>query len=180
VWEMLLRRLIGPKAEGDAKPQERQPDPATYRIIYDEAVRAITNQRDAVDELRARAGTLLAAVNIATAFLAGTSLATPVSPFAAGAFGCFAVAVLLCVAVLWPSQGWVFTFNAGLLVRDYAEASPPASAAETHRDLALWLQQHYEENEPRLRRRYWRFGIACAYLGVEIALWLASYFWRNP
>lgn len=27
MWKMLLRRLVGPRLEGDAKPEERQPDP---------------------------------------------------------------------------------------------------------------------------------------------------------
>lgn len=176
----ILRFLVSSKRKDDADPEEARPNPETYRLIYDEAVRAIANQRDAVDELRARAGTLLAAVNIATAFLAGSSLAHGnLSPYALGAVACFVVAVLLCIAVLWPSEGWVFANSPGALIRDYAEPSPPATLSETHRDVALWTQRHIDENEPRLRRRYWRFGIACAYLAVEIVLWLAAYFWRN-
>jgi hypothetical protein len=47
----------------------------TADIVYEESVRAITQQEAALDGLRARTGTLLAAASITTAFLGGEALA---------------------------------------------------------------------------------------------------------
>jgi hypothetical protein len=47
------------------------------RIVYEESVRALMQQKEVLDGLRARAGTLLGAVSIATAFLSSQALDVP-------------------------------------------------------------------------------------------------------
>jgi len=47
-----------------------------YRVVYDEAIRALDLQRAAFDSLRTRVGFLLSAAAIATSFLGGLALRT--------------------------------------------------------------------------------------------------------
>ena len=44
------------------------------RVIYDESVRTVDSQRELLEGLRARAGTLLASAFVATAFFSGKAL----------------------------------------------------------------------------------------------------------
>ncbi len=48
---------------------------STEEIVYNEAVRATTEQEDSLDDLRSRTGTLLAAASLITAFLGSQALA---------------------------------------------------------------------------------------------------------
>jgi hypothetical protein len=52
----------------------QRPEDGQYEIAYREAVRAIEHQDAALDDLRSRAGTLLAAAAIVTSFLGGVAL----------------------------------------------------------------------------------------------------------
>jgi len=45
-----------------------------YRIAYDEAVRALSQQQSTIDSLRTRAGLLLSAAAITTSFLGAQAL----------------------------------------------------------------------------------------------------------
>jgi hypothetical protein len=45
-----------------------------YKVAYDEAVRALSEQRDAIDSFRTRAGLLLSAAAITTSFLGAQAL----------------------------------------------------------------------------------------------------------
>jgi hypothetical protein len=49
-------------------------NPVTERIVYDESVRALSYQDEVLSGLRTRAGTLLAAAALVTAFLAPAAL----------------------------------------------------------------------------------------------------------
>jgi hypothetical protein len=47
------------------------------RVVYEESVRAMNQQAGVLDNLRARAGTLIAAASLVTGFLGGQALAKP-------------------------------------------------------------------------------------------------------
>jgi hypothetical protein len=51
-----------------------EPDPEEYRLGYEEAKRGLEDQERAVVELRARAGTLIAAAAITTSFFGSQAL----------------------------------------------------------------------------------------------------------
>jgi hypothetical protein len=96
----------------------RPPDPEAYRLAYEEATRALDEQQRAVDELRARAGTLFAAAAIATSFFGGQVLHRGHVPAIAWvAIACF-IALAFCVlAILWPRRDWQFVLSPAALTR---------------------------------------------------------------
>lgn len=79
-------------------------------LAYREAVRSISEQRSALDNLRARTGILLSASAIATSLLGG--LATGSSSLSTSqriAVALFAVSSLVALWVLSPARGWIFS-----------------------------------------------------------------------
>jgi hypothetical protein len=174
-----LGRVILPRTEGWIT-SEQQPlsgtawDPASYELAFREGVRQLEHQESSLDELRSRAGTLLAASSLATSFLGaaalpkGTAWDWPV--YLAVAF--FAVGIVLCLAVLWPLTEWRFVNSPAKVIDDYIEGQPPASLAETYKDLALHAGQHAQHNGVRLRWLYWSFQGAAICLLVQVVAWL--------
>jgi hypothetical protein len=77
-----------------------------FKLIYEEAIRGWTLQSSVLDELRNRTGILLSAASVASAFLGSADLTRHPSAswLSALAFVAFAVVVVLCVYVLWPTK----------------------------------------------------------------------------
>jgi hypothetical protein len=92
-----------------------------YRIAYDEAVRALSQQQSTIDSLRTRAGLLLSAAAITTSFLGAQAFSdgTPsaVSWLALASFACLSVASL---TVLWPHR-LEFTADPANVIESYIE-----------------------------------------------------------
>jgi len=61
--------------------------------------------------------------------------------------------------------------DAGVLVGSYAEADPPASLAETRRDVALHLGRHTQANRERIDKRLtWFTGALVGFLAEVLGL----------
>jgi hypothetical protein len=146
------------------------------RIVYEESVRTLAQQKEVLDGLRARAGTLLAAVSVATAFLSTQALDTP----ELGALAWSAI-VLFCLAVAGGPRHCAM----GLDVRPPpapADRNPPrlgqpatrVAAEHTIRDLSqhLVLERRPLQREQRKAGRHVRLAIACVALVAEIVVWL--------
>ena len=82
-----------------------------YKVAYDEAVRALSEQQGVIDSFRTRAGLLLSAAAITTSFLGAQALNGGDSSLAAWlALIGFAGVAAISLAILWPRQ-WEFTAN---------------------------------------------------------------------
>ena len=152
----------------------QRPEDGQYEIAYQEAVRAIEHQDAALDELRSRAGTLLAAATIVTSFLGGVALdnADPTCwSWVAVAF--FAGVTFATGRVLWPVQDWRFVMNADKIVANYIEGGEaPLSPSGMHRELALRYAANLEHNEPKLERLRWWFQAGAGLLAAEVLFWI--------
>jgi hypothetical protein len=96
------------------------------RVIYHESVRTVDSQRELLEGLRARAGTLLASAFVATAFFSGKALVRrDLPPLAWIAILLFGVVVLATLAVLVPSR-WTFAHDPHELIAYYLEPEPPS------------------------------------------------------
>jgi hypothetical protein len=80
-----------------------------YKLAYDEAVRALSQQQTVLDNFRTRAGILLSAAAIATSFLGGQALRqgsmSAWSWLAVLGFVGLSASTLL---ILWPRRDWEF------------------------------------------------------------------------
>jgi len=128
---------------------------AVYRLTYEEAKQALTNQASALDALRSRAGTLLQVASLAGIFA-------------------FIGVVLLSLSLLVPLPGWRFTASPKAIVRDFIEADSPANLMETHRELALLFGKWLDRNQKRLNALYVIFAGASALLALQVGVWLLA------
>jgi len=82
-----------------------------YKVAYDEAVRALSEQQELIGGFRNRAGLLLSAAAITTSFLGAQALHGGDSSLAAWlALGNFVAVAAVSLAILWPSK-WEFAAN---------------------------------------------------------------------
>jgi hypothetical protein len=147
-------------------------------IAFEAAKSGLERQEQALDNLRSRAATLLAAASIATSFLGAQALNDPrglkgLEDAEWVAVAGFVLLAVMAILVLLPWRGWVFGMNAMKLVRDYIDTNPPATLEGMQRDLALHLQAHYKTNKRRLECLYWAFRFGCVFLTVEVVAWRA-------
>jgi hypothetical protein len=150
------------------------------RIVYEESVRTLSQQKEVLDGLRARAGTLLAAVSVATAFLSTQALDTPdFDALAWSAVVLFSLVVLLSLTVLVPLPwGWTFAHHPHLLIGVHLDSDrpppgwQPSTPSEIYRNISYWNGVHYNENSAKLDVMFVLFAIACVALVAEIVIWL--------
>jgi len=138
--------------------------------VYDESTRTLRQQFDLLDGLRSRAGTLLAAASLATAFLSAQAHAE-LDALVWAAVGLFCLVIALALIILMP---WRLTFahDPHLLIAIHLEPGPPSSIEALYRDLSYWNGVHYQENGRKLRAMIGLFAAACIALAVEMTLWL--------
>lgn len=146
------------------------------RLAYDEAVRMINAQASVLDNLRARAGTLISVSSVVTAFLAGQALAKPVLSDGAVtradidvwgviAIAAFVLTALAAVVVLWPYK-WRFDLGPSIINTwdpDYEQALL---------DLATFHDENHDANAVRLRRLFHVFQAGCVLLVLETLAWI--------
>lgn len=108
-----------------------------YKVAYDEAVRALSEQREMIDGLRSRAGLLFSAAAVTTSLLGAQALqGGKLNPFCWLALTGFAGVAMTMLAILWPRR-WEFTANPHEVIGDYIESTSPAPLEELHRELAI-------------------------------------------
>jgi hypothetical protein len=145
-----------------------------YKVAYDEAVRALSEQQAIVESFRARAGLLLSVAAITTSFLGAQAFrAAHRSAFAWLALLAFLAMAAISLAILWP-RDWDVTANPRDVLEASIESEKPASIAELHRDLSLHMHASYLENRQGLEQLALLFELAGASVAVEVVLWIAA------
>lgn len=147
---------------------------ALYKVAYDEAVRALSDQRLEVDGVHSRTGLLLSVATVVTSFLGARTLESgALSPISWLALASFIATALVSLATLRSFRG-EFTADVSNLIAIYLEASEPASIESLHRDLALHMHDSYVKNLEGLDRLEMFFQTASGLLITEVALWAVS------
>jgi hypothetical protein len=153
------------------------------RVVYEESARTLSQQREVLDGLRSRAGTLLGATSISTAFLSAEVLRGPagsrqdLDSLGWSAVALFCVVVLLSLAILIPWK-WTFGHHPHLLIGVHLESEnppkywQPSTLSEIYRNISYWNGVHYNENGRKLQVMFVLFAVACTALAAEIVIWL--------
>jgi hypothetical protein len=145
-----------------------------YKVVYDEAVRALSEQQGVIDSFRTRAGLLLSAAAITTSFLGAQALKGGDSNLATWlAMVGFAGVAGVSLAILWPRR-WDFTANPQEVIRTYIEAEEAAPIEELHRDLSLHMHNSYIVNREGLEQLATFFQVASGLLTTEVILWIIA------
>lgn len=165
-----------------AATQANVGDAAGYELAFREGVRELEHQERSLDELRSRTGTLLAVSGLVTSFLGAAALpdAKPWTCALIIAVLAFVATIAFCLIVLWPFTNWRFVNGPAKVIGDYVEGEPPATMAETYRDLALHAGTNAGHNGRRLRWLFWAFEAAAVGLIVQVLAWLTVLWGELP
>jgi hypothetical protein len=115
-----------------------------YKVAYDEAVRALSEQQAVIDS-----------------FCAWLALAD------------FLAVVGVCLSTLWTYR-WEFTADPHEMVDLYVETSSPAAIEDLYRRFALDMHDSYLRNRRGLELLAILFQIATVLLALEIVLWTVA------
>ena len=133
-----------------------------------------------------RAGTLVAAAAVVTAFLAPTALKTTTitkqgssvagvhfSWLAWVATSCFAAGIVAALAVLWPYT-WIWGHNPHDLLDKFDDPDRPRDEAALYYHLAYYNENHHANNANKMKHLYFSFEAGCMLLAAEIGFWIAA------
>jgi hypothetical protein len=140
-------------------------------LSYEAGVRALDLQERAVEQLRARTGTLLAATSLTASFLGAQAIQHTNGLGTLGALALLSLAssIGLCVYVLLPKSGFVFSLNAPTM---YESLFPFADDdEEVRRRLIYWLEGYWKANQNKID------DLGRYYFGAAVALILQLAFW---
>jgi hypothetical protein len=141
------------------------------RVLYEESVRTLDGQRELLEGVRARAGTLLATAFVATAFFGQALDRRPLGALEWSAIGLFLIVIVSTLIVLTPWR-LRLTHHPHRLIAYHLETAPVSLLGDVYRDLAYWNGVNYDENGRKLETLLAVFGIACASLVAEVVMWL--------
>jgi hypothetical protein len=142
-----------------------------YKVAYDEAVRALSEQQQVIDSFHARAGLLLSAAALTASFLGAEAVGGGDLNFASwAALLCFVAVAAASLAVLWPRE-WDLTASPRAVVDTYVESPEPASIEDLHRELSLHMHDSYLRNRVELRKLIVFLQVASVSLALEVLLW---------
>lgn len=149
-----------------------------YALLLEQVTRGLIQQVASLDDLRNRAGTVVAAPSLASSFLGATVLRDTHLPAPAVFFAVLALVTLVVtvgatIYILLP-RSWRTGFDGHRLTVDYLEAEPPASLDRTRRDLAYYIQDDVNSNDKQLNRLHRSFGVAVVSIGLQVAFWLTA------
>jgi hypothetical protein len=149
-------------------------DAKSYELAFDEAGRALDAQERAVNELRSRAGVLIAAAAITTSFFGSRAITgDDLSAWIWIAVVNFVVVGGCVLTVLWPRSDWSFNASAADIIAEYVE--PEAIEFPlVQRDLALHRSAAYDANARQLGVLYLVFRLGLIVLVIEVAAWVVA------
>jgi hypothetical protein len=145
-----------------------------YKVAYDEAVRALSEQQAEIDSFRTRGGMLLSAAAITTSFLGAQALQRGHSSlFAWLALMAFGGVAALSLALLWPCV-WQVTMDPLEVVAIHVKSEHPVATEALHRELIHNMHAGYLRNREGLDLLAVLFQIASGLSALEIALWMVA------
>lgn len=159
----------------DQAPSKAEADRnVLYKVAYDEAVRALSDQRLEIDSIHSRTGLLLSVAAVATSFLGSRALdGGSLSAISWLALASFIATALVSLAILRSFRG-EFSTDVSHLIAIYSETSEPVPIERLYRDLALHMHGSHVRNLERLDRLEMFFQIASGLLVTEVILWSIS------
>jgi hypothetical protein len=142
-----------------------------HELGFDLSLRSLTQQESALNELRGRTGTLLAASSLVASFLGGRAVAAPGHGWLTVAgLAAFVASLVASGYVLWPKSDLVFALRGSAL--DRAESDDTGGLPETHRRLAAWIEQFIDSNAVVIDRLFWGYRVATVAVFGEVVLWM--------
>jgi hypothetical protein len=123
---------------------------ALTKLSYAEGIRALEVQERSIDQLRARTGILLAATSLTASFLGAQTVqhASGLDTLGGLALISLVVSIGLCIYVLLPKEGFVFSLNAKEMYEKLFEFEEDDE--EVRRRLVYWLDEYRQDNQKKI------------------------------
>jgi hypothetical protein len=158
-----------------ASPPDVDDADERYAFLLDQVQRSLTQQQGSLDNLRARAATIVATAALVSSFFGSRvfedkSLAVAGFVFVVLAIVGLVVSLGAALRILSPHE-WQWGFDGYALMRDYIEASPPASLGNMRRGVAWHMQADVNHNVTRLDHLYKCLSLAIGALGAQVLAW---------
>lgn len=143
-----------------------------YELAYKAGLDAVAQQERSLDSLRARAGTLISAIAIATSFLGGAALDKGgMSGRAITATVLFLLSIVSCLVVLWPQKdAWAFRLDPQRLV-DRIDVHEKTKMYGWYKALAVQVGKDLKIADAKIETMAWFFRGAIVFLTLEIVAW---------
>jgi hypothetical protein len=142
------------------------------RLAYEASRQGLAQQEQVLNELRGRAGTLLAASSIVASFLGSRALQDgDIDALAIAALVAFVLSVVAALWILAPKRDLTFAISGPGLYEALFRFKVWDNTPEIHRRLAYWMQDAQAGNQKtitNLQRGYW---VATAAVVAEVMLW---------
>ena len=147
---------------------------ALLELSYDAAVRTLDLQERAVEQLRSRTGTLLAASSLTASFLGAETIQHQgrLDTLVVLALVALAVSIVSCVYVLLPTEGLVFSISAPATYEALYEFGDDDD--EVRRRLIYWLEEYWQANNGIIEDLGRWFAAAALALTLQLLLWLVA------
>jgi hypothetical protein len=140
------RRHSRNRVTPDGTARLRSVPAALAELSYRSSAQALVQQEAALNELRSRTGTLLAANAVAASFLGAAALKGGRLGAPAGlAVVCFALSLGAALFILLPRTGLRFSISGPVLYKTLYEYRDDAE--EIHRRTAYWLEEFWSSNQ---------------------------------
>lgn len=150
------------------------PDDELYKVAYEEAVRALSEQQAVVESLRSRAGVLFSTAAITTSFLGARALqGLDWSFFAWLALAAFVGVATSVLAVIWPRQ-WEYAADPQVVIGTLIESSDPVAMEDLHRELSFQMHRSYLKNCEEKEKLIVFFQLSNLLFAFELVLWVAA------
>src|SRR5262245_4856780 len=144
---------------------------ALAKLSYELSLRTLSQQEAALNELRARTGTLIAAASIVASFLGGTAIAKHgLDAWSVLALASFVGSTALAIWVLLPREHLIFSVHGSTLYEDELRADV-LDIGETHMRLAYWLDGFHAQNAAKVSPLFTCYRWAIGLLLFEVLFW---------
>lgn len=145
------------------------------QLALEQVLRGLTLQQGSLDNLRARAGTLVAASSLVSSFFGTSVLAAPhqgqaVLAMVVLAFIALVAVIIATVVIIWPYD-WKWGIDGHRLLSDYIVGEKPSSLNAMRYDLTYHIEQDLVENEGNLGRLWKALRISVVAIALQVMFW---------
>jgi hypothetical protein len=158
----------------DVPDTEVHHDDPRLAFVFAEAMRGLVQQRDAVESLRGRAGTLIFAASFASSLLGSRALADGLDPWDVAALALLLAIGVLAAAMLWPYYDLTFRLDPEDLVREFVDGTRASSMSEIYRMLTPRINGFRRTNGRIVRRLREALQAALILLILNMLAWMIS------